>query len=46
MVIPVGVSEAQDLQLVCKQEGLPVVESLNACRFVPLIGEQGYEEVP
>ena len=46
MVIPVGAPDAQDLQFVRKQEGSPVVESLNACRFVPLIGEQGYEDLP
>ncbi len=42
MVIPVGPTDAQDLQLVRKRGGRPLVASLNACRFVPLIGEQGY----
>ena len=42
MVIPVGPANAQDLQLVRKKDGRPSVVSLNACRFVPLIGEQGY----
>lgn len=42
LVIPVGPGQAQDLQLVRKQNGAPVVTSLGACRFVPLIGDQGY----
>jgi protein-L-isoaspartate(D-aspartate) O-methyltransferase len=42
MVIPVGPAEAQELQLVQKQEGRPVIQSLEGCRFVPLIGGQGY----
>jgi len=44
MVIPVGPANAQDLQLVRKQKGEPVVEILEGCRFVPLIGGQGYPE--
>jgi len=43
MIIPVGPAHAQELQLVRKQEGLAVSTSLDACRFVPLIGEQGYK---
>jgi protein-L-isoaspartate(D-aspartate) O-methyltransferase len=43
MVIPVGPEEAQDLQLVRKQDGQPMLRSLSACRFVPLIGEGGYQ---
>jgi protein-L-isoaspartate(D-aspartate) O-methyltransferase len=42
MVIPVGPADVQELQLVRKVEGDPVVETLEACRFVPLIGGQGY----
>ncbi|HVO82628.1 MAG TPA: protein-L-isoaspartate(D-aspartate) O-methyltransferase [Terriglobales bacterium] len=42
MVIPVGPADVQELQLVRKREGHPVVETLEACRFVPLIGGQGY----
>ena len=42
MVIPVGPPQAQELQLVSKQEGRPMVQSLDGCRFVPLIGGQGY----
>lgn len=43
MVLPVGVRGAQDLQLVEKKSGQPVVTTLVGCRFVPLIGEKGYE---
>jgi len=43
MIIPVGPAYAQELQLVRKQEGRSVSTSLDACRFVPLIGEQGYK---
>jgi protein-L-isoaspartate(D-aspartate) O-methyltransferase len=42
MVVPVGPAHAQDLQLVRKQDGVPLVTQLEGCRFVPLIGEQGY----
>jgi len=42
MVIPVGPAHAQELQLVRKQAGQLLLTSLEGCRFVPLIGEQGY----
>jgi protein-L-isoaspartate(D-aspartate) O-methyltransferase len=42
MVIPVGPPHAQDLQLVRKQKGQPIVTDLEGCRFVPLIGSEGY----
>ena len=42
MIIPVGPPEAQELQLVRKHEGRPIVNRLEGCRFVPLIGGQGY----
>lgn len=44
MVVPVGPAQAQELQLVRKQEGRAMVSSLEGCRFVPLIGDQGYHE--
>ena len=44
MVVPVGPSDAQELLLVRKREGDVIVERLDGCRFVPLIGEQGYGE--
>jgi protein-L-isoaspartate(D-aspartate) O-methyltransferase len=37
MVIPVGPSEAQQLQFIRKQAGNPVVTVLEGCRFVPLL---------
>ena len=42
MVVPVGPAEAQKLQLVRRQQGHTAVANLEKCRFVPLIGEQGY----
>jgi protein-L-isoaspartate(D-aspartate) O-methyltransferase len=42
LVIPVGPAEAQLLQLITKLEGRPVIYGEVGCRFVPLIGEQGY----
>jgi protein-L-isoaspartate(D-aspartate) O-methyltransferase len=44
MVVPVGPAYAQELQLARKQDGHPVVDNLEGCRFVPLIGGQGYPE--
>lgn len=44
MVIPVGPADAQELQLVQKREGRAVVTILEGCRFVPLIGGQGYPD--
>jgi protein-L-isoaspartate(D-aspartate) O-methyltransferase len=43
MVIPVGPSQSQELQLVRKRNGSSEITRLEACRFVPLIGAQGYE---
>lgn len=42
MVIPVGPQQSQELQLVRKRAGSPVVEVIEGCRFVPLIGAGGY----
>jgi protein-L-isoaspartate(D-aspartate) O-methyltransferase len=42
MVIPVGPREGQQLQLVRKLGGQPLVTRLGGCAFVPLIGSQGY----
>jgi len=42
MVVPVGPPQAQELQLVRKWQGEPVVQTLEGCRFVPLIGAEGY----
>ena len=42
MVIPVGPAHAQELQFVRKKAGQSLVVSLEGCRFVPLIGSEGY----
>lgn len=42
MVIPIGPPHTQELQLIRKSNGVPVVRSLEGCRFVPLIGSEGY----
>lgn len=42
MVIPVGPRHSQELQLVRKRSGMPAVEVIEGCRFVPLIGAGGY----
>jgi protein-L-isoaspartate(D-aspartate) O-methyltransferase len=43
LIIPVGTSEEQVLQLVRKQaDGSTITRELEGCRFVPLIGEQGF----
>lgn len=43
LIIPVGDAHDQVLKLVRKQpDGSLIVTSLEGCRFVPLIGEQGF----
>ena len=43
LLIPVGESEQQVLQLVQRNaDGTTSVRTLEGCRFVPLIGEQGF----
>lgn len=42
MVIPVGPQHSQVLHLVRKSQGQAVIESIEGCRFVPLIGAEGY----
>ena len=44
MVVPVGPAYAQELQLVRRQSGQAQVTTLEGCRFVPLIGGQGYPD--
>ena len=44
MVIPVGPPDAQELQLVTRLGGRPVVTGQTGCRFVPLVGEHGYRD--
>ena len=42
MVIPVGTSDAQQLQLIRKQGASSSTEVIEGCRFVPLIGAEGF----
>jgi protein-L-isoaspartate(D-aspartate) O-methyltransferase len=42
MIVPVGPAHAQELQLARKHDGQPAVSTLEGCRFVPLIGSEGY----
>jgi protein-L-isoaspartate(D-aspartate) O-methyltransferase len=42
MVIPVGPRAAQDLQLIHNSHGVPFVSTISGCRFVPLVGAEGY----
>lgn len=42
LVIPVGPKYSQELQLIRKVAGEAVVEVIEGCRFVPLIGFGGY----
>ena len=44
LVIPIGPAYAQDLQLIKKVDGQPAITKQVGCRFVPLVGEQGYRE--
>jgi protein-L-isoaspartate(D-aspartate) O-methyltransferase len=37
MVIPIGPPDIQELQLIGKREGHPVMRRLEGCRFVPLV---------
>jgi len=44
MIVPVGPPETQFLHLITKEKGQPNVANQVPCRFVPLIGAQGYRE--
>jgi protein-L-isoaspartate(D-aspartate) O-methyltransferase len=44
MMIPVGPADGQELQLASKHDDRAIVNVLEGCRFVPLIGGQGYEK--
>jgi protein-L-isoaspartate(D-aspartate) O-methyltransferase len=44
LAIPVGPASAQEFQLVRKEHGMMAITRLEGCRFVPLIGCQGYPE--
>ena len=42
MVIPVGTQHTQELQLIRKRGGEYSAETLEGCRFVPLVGTEGF----
>ncbi len=42
LILPVGGSDSQELWLVRKQQGKQEVTRMEACRFVPLIGSEGF----
>ena len=42
MVVPIGPRGEQKLELVEKHSGSPAISTVVGCRFVPLIGVQGY----
>jgi protein-L-isoaspartate(D-aspartate) O-methyltransferase len=44
LIIPIGPPDAQELQLVIRLTGKPVVTGRTGCRFVPLVGEHGYRD--
>jgi protein-L-isoaspartate(D-aspartate) O-methyltransferase len=43
MVIPVGAPDVQQLLLVEKVEGRAVTSVIEGCRFVPLVGREGFQ---
>lgn len=46
LVIPLGGPSCQTLQAIRKSNGRAQVSALTPCRFVPLVGAQGWEEEP
>jgi protein-L-isoaspartate(D-aspartate) O-methyltransferase len=44
LVIPIGGRGHQTLQTICKEGGAPRTASLSGCRFVPLVGSEGWPE--
>jgi protein-L-isoaspartate(D-aspartate) O-methyltransferase len=42
LVLPVGSIDAQELQLITKSGRQLSTERLDGCRFVPLIGREGF----
>ncbi len=45
MILPVGTPDVQELQLVRKSDGQPVITALDGCRFVPLVGAGGFNSL-
>jgi len=46
LVMPLGDTDSQVLQALHKEEGTARREVLSGCRFVPLVGAQGWPEAP
>jgi protein-L-isoaspartate(D-aspartate) O-methyltransferase len=44
LVAPIGDETSQELTIVFKRDGRPVAKTLMLCRFVKLIGEEGWSE--
>ena len=44
LIAPVGGEEGQELHVIRKESGRPVVRTMIPCRFVKLIGEEGWAE--
>ena len=44
MVIPVGDRQNQDLQVIRRHNGKIVTHVSTSCRFVPLLGREGWQE--
>jgi protein-L-isoaspartate(D-aspartate) O-methyltransferase len=44
LAIPLGGKERQTLQPIRKEHGLPHVANISGCRFVPLVGSEGWPE--
>jgi protein-L-isoaspartate(D-aspartate) O-methyltransferase len=44
LVIPVGGRDWQELRLIRKLDGRPVITRLGQCRFVPLLGAYGWDQ--
>ena len=44
LVIPLGGRDSQTLQVIRKEDGLPRTSSISGCRFVPLVGSEGWPE--
>lgn len=42
MVVPVGPPHTQELLLVCRNGPTTTTETVDGCRFVPLVGAEGY----
>jgi protein-L-isoaspartate(D-aspartate) O-methyltransferase len=44
LIIPLGGRDSQTLQVIRKEDGSPRTSSISGCRFVPLVGSEGWPE--